>query len=287
MCDLTFRGGSLSFHRADVQQVFLAHISSAVRVHLNRRLVSYRESDRKIYLSFKSGEMATCDFLIGADGVNSVVRREFLATTYNLSQSEAIREARPLWTGTIVYRSVIKSDIIRREIADHPCLVKPLVVRPLNSRLVNSVTEPQMHYFSVLWKKQGNYIIRQSQRKLTRKIARCLVPHFRGQAHQCHWLRLRAHQGRHFPGWACCDKLNDGCRLIFLHRLVGGGTMYYKRTSRFSRCICQSAVRLFRQNMSNPLRWAIEVVKPLDKYGSGRVALLGDSVSILRAHNIQ
>ena len=129
MCDLIFRGGSLSFHRADVQQVFLAHISPAVRVHLDRRLVSYRESDGKVGLTFKNGETATCDLLIGADGVNSVVRREFLAKTYNLSQAEAIWEARPLWTGTIVYRSVIESDNIRQENADHPCLVKPMVVR--------------------------------------------------------------------------------------------------------------------------------------------------------------
>ena len=31
--------------------------------------------------------------------------------------------------------------------------------------------------------------------------------------------------------------------------------------------------------MSDPLRWAIEVVKPLDKYGHGKVLLLGDAVS--------
>lgn len=31
--------------------------------------------------------------------------------------------------------------------------------------------------------------------------------------------------------------------------------------------------------MINPSRWAMEYVHPLESYGSGRVALLGDSVS--------
>lgn len=129
MCDLIFRGGSLSFHRADVQQVFLANISPSIRVHLNKRLVSYCESGSEVKLCFKNGETTTCDLLIGADGINSVVRREFLAKTYNLTESEAAREARPLWTGTVVYRSLIDSEVIKRQNPTHPCLTQPLVVR--------------------------------------------------------------------------------------------------------------------------------------------------------------
>lgn len=129
IADLTFPGGSLSFHRADVQQVLLKHISSRVHVHLNRRLIEHYETTDGVQLKFKNGDSATCDLLIGADGVNSVVRKGLLAKVYNLNEAEAAEEARPLWSGTIVYRSLIESDAIKREIPDHPCLMKPMVVR--------------------------------------------------------------------------------------------------------------------------------------------------------------
>ncbi|KJA17341.1 hypothetical protein HYPSUDRAFT_1023379 [Hypholoma sublateritium FD-334 SS-4] len=212
MCDLKFRGGSLSFHRADVQQVFLAHISPSVRVHLNRRLVSYRESDGKMQLSFKNGETAACDLLIGADGVNSA----------------AIREARPLWTGTIVYRSVIESDIIRREISDHPCLVKPLVYCGKNKHVVS-------------------YPI--SAGKLINVVGFVSDP---------------TKEGTFLEGPAVMSSTPDVV------------SSFFTGWSEEVKCIIN--------NMSNPLRWAIEVVKPLDKYGYGRVALLGDSAHAMPVH---
>ncbi|KAF8197066.1 FAD/NAD(P)-binding domain-containing protein [Pholiota molesta] len=127
ICNLTFPGGSLAFHRADVQQVLLKHISSRVHVHLNRRLIEHYESTDGVQLRFKNGDSATCDLLIGADGVNSVVRKGLLAKVHNLSEAEAAEEARPLWSGTIVYRSLIDSDAIKRDIPDHPSLMKPMV----------------------------------------------------------------------------------------------------------------------------------------------------------------
>lgn len=129
ICNLHFRGGSLSFHRADVQQVFLENISPSIYVHLNKRLTFYSEKDNEVRMFFKDGETAICDLLIGADGINSVVRRGCIAKMYNLSEIEATREARPVWTGTIVYRSLIDSEVIKRQNPTHPCLTQPLVVR--------------------------------------------------------------------------------------------------------------------------------------------------------------
>lgn len=146
ICDVMFRGGSLSFHRADVQHVFLAHISPAVRVHLNKRLVSYHETDEEIELFFKDGERATCDLLVGADGINSVVRRGFLASKYNLTECEAAKQARPLWTGTMVYRSLIDSEVIKRQNPTHPCLTEPLMVSALHIHLEYFVSGLSLQY---------------------------------------------------------------------------------------------------------------------------------------------
>ncbi|KAF9478843.1 salicylate hydroxylase [Pholiota conissans] len=124
--DMAFPGGSITFHRADVQQVLLKHISSRVRIYLSKRLASYHEFPDGIQLRFKDGESAICDMLIGADGINSVVRKGFLKKVYNLSEPEATEAVRPLWSGTVVYRSLIDSNAIRRSMPNHPTLGKPM-----------------------------------------------------------------------------------------------------------------------------------------------------------------
>jgi salicylate hydroxylase len=121
--------GCIGFHRADVQTVLLKNISANTQVHLNRRLVSYRQSGAEIELHFRNGETATCDILVGADGVHSIVRKGFLAKLCDLSEGEAETRARPVWSGSILYRSMIDSELIRKEVPDHPCLTDPVVVR--------------------------------------------------------------------------------------------------------------------------------------------------------------
>ncbi|KAL1702698.1 hypothetical protein EV121DRAFT_209403 [Schizophyllum commune] len=80
-------GPLMLFHRADFQGMILRHLPPSVRVHLSHRLVGFTESPRvssssniaadstEIRLEFENGAAATCDVLIGADGLRSRVRR--------------------------------------------------------------------------------------------------------------------------------------------------------------------------------------------------------------------
>ncbi|KAI5826656.1 FAD/NAD(P)-binding domain-containing protein [Schizophyllum commune Tattone D] len=95
-------GPLMLFHRADFQGMILRHLPPSVRVHLSHRLVGFTESPRvsssstsslpslsssprvsssssssatEIHLEFENGATATCDVLIGADGLRSRVRR--------------------------------------------------------------------------------------------------------------------------------------------------------------------------------------------------------------------
>lgn len=119
------------YHRADLQEVLLSHVSSFVQFHLNHRLVNYTESEQGIELQFKNGATASCDILVGADGINSVVRKVFLAGKRKLdtSSEEASTNAAPVWTGTWAYRGLVDSEVIRREMPNHPALTAPTIVR--------------------------------------------------------------------------------------------------------------------------------------------------------------
>lgn len=128
---LIYQGTYAKYHRADLQEILLSHVSSFVRYHLNHRLVNYTELEEGIELKFKNGETASCDILVGADGINSVVRKVFLAGKRGLDSSseEALMNASPVWSGTSVYRGLVDSEVIKRESPNHRALTTPMAVR--------------------------------------------------------------------------------------------------------------------------------------------------------------
>jgi len=157
---ITYQGGHATYHRADLQEILLNHVSSSVHCHLNHRLVSYKEEKEQIQLEFKNGETTSCDILVGADGINSVVRKVFLAKKrgINSSSEEALINASPVWSGTSVYRGLVKSEVIKRELPNHRALTTPMIVRSyfLLSFIEVSLTNAPIR--KVLWKKQGERV---------------------------------------------------------------------------------------------------------------------------------
>ena len=101
-----------------------------MKPHLSHRLSTYTETKDGIELEFTNGNKATCDILVGADGINSVVRRVFLAKEKGIdpSSEEAAKISQPVWSGTMVYRSLVNSEVIRRVNPDHPALSTRVVV---------------------------------------------------------------------------------------------------------------------------------------------------------------
>ncbi|KAF9541153.1 FAD/NAD(P)-binding domain-containing protein, partial [Agrocybe pediades] len=133
--DVVGPGGAASYHRADIQSILLHQASSTLQYHLSYRLTKYRESKDGLILEFSNGATAVCDLLVGADGINSAVRKTLLAEGKGWMEEEIDLHARPIWTGIHCYRCLVDADLVRRESPESRCLNKltiHLVVYPIS-----------------------------------------------------------------------------------------------------------------------------------------------------------
>ncbi|KDR65937.1 hypothetical protein GALMADRAFT_148313 [Galerina marginata CBS 339.88] len=225
--DLVIPGGLISFHRADVQDVLLNHISSNIQCHLSHRLSTYRQTKSGVELEFTNGETTSCDILIGADGIKSAVRRVFLADGINLSNEKGT-DPRPLWTGTIAYRTLIDSELLRKDFPNHLSLTTPTQFCGKNKHLVT-------------------YPIQQG--KLVNVVLFFTDPEM---------------EGTYFDGPSVIQNATDDFAPHFVD--------------------WEEDARTIIKYMVKPSRWAIQTVKPMSTYVSGRVFLMGDAAHAMAPH---
>lgn len=112
-------GSFLRYHRPDVLQVLVDHLPERFPTHFDRRLATYtRLPNGKIELQFEDGFVATCDILIGADGIKSVVRRKMLAEQARDAVAAGrpdeadgiLRGIEPRWSGIVAYRALVPTE---------------------------------------------------------------------------------------------------------------------------------------------------------------------------------
>ena len=130
----------MTFHRSDFQNVLLRRLPPSYRIHCSKRLRSYTQRQGgPISLLFEDGTKASCDVLVGADGVKSAVRRSLLGEKVQWAQSEnRWSEAadiktliEPAWSGTNAYRALIPADRLRARDPYHRVFKQPTQVRTL------------------------------------------------------------------------------------------------------------------------------------------------------------
>lgn len=131
-------GNLLTFHRADFQAVLLRRILTPCRIHCSKRLRSYEQRHGgPIALLFEDDTSASCDVLVGADGLKSAVRRSLLREKARRAQSQnnwseaaditALIE--PVWSGTNAYRALVPADRLRSRQPNHRALTHPMQVK--------------------------------------------------------------------------------------------------------------------------------------------------------------
>ena len=117
-----------TFHRSVLQKLLAKHLDANDRIHFAKRLSSYSETSptEPITLNFKDGTTATCDLVVGSDGIRSAVRR----TMYNglgdeaaqrgdIDEAARLREmVEPVFSGQIAYRGLTPASALTPELVE-------------------------------------------------------------------------------------------------------------------------------------------------------------------------
>ena len=131
----------MTVHRPEFQQILLRHLSPSARTYTNKRLFSYSQrscGQKPVTLHFQDGTTATCDVLVGADGVKSATRAALVeelaqaaSSVGRAGEAAAIREkAQPRWSGLCAYRTTIPAEALRSRMPTHTLLREPMAVSP-------------------------------------------------------------------------------------------------------------------------------------------------------------
>lgn len=88
---------AIAIHRADLQRI-LAHKLGEGRIHLGKQLKNF-EDKSEATAHFVDGSSATAHLLVGADGLHSVVRKQY------------VNDGEPIYSGCFAWRGVVNGDV--------------------------------------------------------------------------------------------------------------------------------------------------------------------------------
>jgi 2-polyprenyl-6-methoxyphenol hydroxylase-like FAD-dependent oxidoreductase len=87
------RAPAVALHRSDLQRTLRQALPQSI-IHLGHTLVAHRQQGDKMIATFANGRSVESDFLIGADGVHSRVRAQFI------NDGEPTNRRYTIWRGT-------------------------------------------------------------------------------------------------------------------------------------------------------------------------------------------
>ena len=111
--------------------MFVNHLPEGV-ANFGKRLSSYFEdsANSSVELNFSDGSSASCDILIGCDGVKSSIRKQMFQSLAILKSPEYQQYVEPVWSGTIAYRGLVPVKELNEActIQRHRTIVTPMMV---------------------------------------------------------------------------------------------------------------------------------------------------------------
>lgn len=136
------------YHRAHFLDIFIDRLPKYA-ANLGKRLQRYSQVETgPIKLTFTDGSKATCDVLVGCDGIKSVVRRLMCQEMAEKGQPEMLKYIEPVWTGEVTYRALIPASRLPEKNGEtHPALQETKIYCGINKVSVahsaTSLSNPQ------------------------------------------------------------------------------------------------------------------------------------------------
>ena len=94
-----------TFHRADLLDALASGLDHRL-IHLDHRLVGVEERSEGVVLAFANGAKVEAEFVIGADGVRSVIRHALYGHDH------------PTYTGQMVWRTLLNRSDVPRDVLE-------------------------------------------------------------------------------------------------------------------------------------------------------------------------
>ncbi|KAF8624147.1 hypothetical protein AX17_007210 [Amanita inopinata Kibby_2008] len=126
-------GIMLPLHRPELQKALMSKVPPSCQTHTGKRLKTYVRKPEHVELVFDDGTTATCDMLVGADGIKSAVRRVMLTEKAQIAKARGedqthvdklLSSIDPVWTGQTVFRVTIPGQVLRDRAPGHRALTK-------------------------------------------------------------------------------------------------------------------------------------------------------------------
>ncbi|KAF7300219.1 hypothetical protein MKEN_01345700 [Mycena kentingensis (nom. inval.)] len=252
---LITNGSLITLHRADFQSALLSRLPKSCRIVCSKRLRTFfQQSSGPTQLEFEDGTTATCDVLIGADGLKSATRAAMINERIKWMQqhgrwedaTDIAKYIHPSWSGLVAYRSLIPAEKLRNLFPGHAVLTTPT------------------QYLG----KEGYVIAYPIQQG---RMVNCV-------AFTCrHNLENTRYEG---PWVGPADKAQFAGYFAHWEPEVQA-LLQVRTTSLFTHILnFLSSVKC----VEKPLAWAVHTVRPLPSFVSGRVALLGDAAHAMTPH---
>uniref|UniRef100_A0A8H8CP50 FAD-binding domain-containing protein n=1 Tax=Psilocybe cubensis TaxID=181762 RepID=A0A8H8CP50_PSICU len=241
---------------AQFLDIFVDHLPSGV-AHFGKRLISYSKdmNGPQTTLLFEDGTFATCDVLVGADGIKSTIRSQMFREAAEASQdANLFRFTSPVWTGTIAYRGLIRAQDIplTKDGLPHRTIKDPMM-------FTNGSTVAKARCLSTFPKK--------SKFCLTGDLLKHVVSYSISQGDIINVVTFASNPKRHGDLYE-----GDWVTTCSQDELLGCYSGWEPEVEQLLKCI------------RNPTRWAIHHILPLPFYYKDNVVLMGDAAHAMSPH---
>lgn len=278
-----------SLHRSDLLQILLKGVPSA-NTHLGKKLKRYVQDDvaQVMRLEFSDGTSATCDVVVGCDGIRSNTRAQMMRDEAAITgRNDHLRCIDPRWSGTTAYRVLTPASRLAARNPNHSMLSGGQVVSMyLNRAAAHKLNLPSV----VLWQELGQLPSPCAEFLwLTVSPAQHVVgyPISRATLNIAVNVTDPAKEGTRWPS-SSWSRIVD--RTQFARDVAPifadwdpevRDIMEVGRTPIPEEPVHDAGPN--PQTAHSAIEWAIHDVEPLPFYAKGRVVLVGDSVSQVSA----